>query len=204
MNSQKGFTVLELTLSAAFFVVLMGAAVTAMIGDTRAAQMLNATVSPEMRSRHALDRIVSDLRMASLLGEDLNGNGYLDKGEDLNENGVLDSNWNLPDGAVDQPTLVFNRRIDLKDVDGNLVAVGIFSRKVAYFVKDERLLRMWEATDFDTGKTVKHVDVLAERIAGVRFSRSGSVVKIHVDYLVRGYDGKMKTGTRGTAVALRN
>ena len=109
MRNQHGFTLLELTLSAAFFLVLMGAAVTAMITDTRAAQMLNATVSPEMRSRHALDRIVSDLRMASLLGEDLNGNGQLDKGEDLNENGVLDSDWSLADGAVDQPKLVFNR-----------------------------------------------------------------------------------------------
>lgn len=204
MSNQKGFTVLELTLSAAFFVVLMGAAVTAMITDTRAAQMLNAAVAPEMRSRHALDRIVSDLRMASLLGEDLNGNGYLDKGEDLNENGVLDSNWNLADGAVDQENLVFNRRIDLKDVDGNLVAVGVFSRKVAYFVKEERLIRMWEATDFETGKTIKHVDVLSERVAAIRFSRNGTVVKVDIDYLVRGHDGEIRKGTRGTAVVLRN
>jgi type II secretory pathway pseudopilin PulG len=204
MSNQKGFTVLELTLSAAFFVVLMGAAVTAMITDTRAAQMLNAAVGPEMRSRHALDRIVSDLRMASLLGEDLNGNGYLDKGEDLNENGVLDSNWNLADGVVDQENLVFNRRIDLKDVDGNLVAVGIFSRKVAYFVKEERLIRMWEATDFNTGKTIKHVDVLSERVAAIRFSRKGTVVRINIDYLIRGHDGEIHKGTRGTAVVLRN
>jgi prepilin-type N-terminal cleavage/methylation domain-containing protein len=204
MGKQRGFTVLEVSIAAGIFAVLLGAAVSAFSGDGRVERELTKSVGPEMRARHALDRIVSDLRMASILGEDLNGNGNLDDNEDLNDNGLLDSNWNLIDGAVDAPRLQFNRRIDLRDTDGEMVAVGVFSRIVAFYVEGDRLIRYWEATDFDNGKTVRNRTVLAAPIAGVRFSRTGGVIRVSIDYLVKSAGGKTTRGTVTSSVALRN
>jgi hypothetical protein len=199
---ERGFTVLEVTFAVVLFAALLGAAVLATAGDKGATRLLTGAVGPELRCRQALEWITSEMRMASLRGEDRNANGALDEGEDSNGNGVFDSDWDLADGAKDQATLTFNRRVDLKDAEGEVATVAAFSRPVTYRVEDNQLVRLWRRTDESGGETV-HRSVLASRVAALRFSRTGSVVRMEIEYLLpKGYESD--TRVVYTSVFLRD
>jgi len=198
-----GFTIVEMVIGAAIFVVFFGVAVAGVIGDQRAERVLTAQLGPEMRARQALERLSAELRMAGVRGEDRNDNGVLDDGEDVNANGRLDADWDLDDGVVDQPELTFNRRIDLPAGDG-AAASGVYSSPVRYFLEGGSLIRVWSRTDPDTKETQELRHVVAQGISGLRFSRKGALVSVSLDVRLPPKIYRYETRTLSTSVWLRN
>ncbi len=204
MRRDRGFTIVEMVLSSAIFLVMFGAAVIALIGDQRAERVLTAQIGPEMRARDALERLSAELRMAGVRGEDRNDNGQMDDGEDVNENGRFDSDWNLADGTIDQVDLKFNRRIDFEDHEEGTCASGVYSSPVRYFLDRGVLVRVWSRTDDDTGETRDVRQVVASGITGLRFSRQGDVVTVALDLRLPPRVYKDEKRTISTSIWLRN
>jgi len=198
-----GFTVLEVAVAGAFFAVILGAAAVGIAQDNTTARVILAPLSPELRAQDALHRIASELRMAGEYGEDVNHNGELDEGEDTNDNGVLDSNWNLDDLTTNQGSLAFNRRIDMRDETGAITASGVYSRRVRYFLNDEKLIREWWRTDENGNIVVRRV-TMAHGVAGLRFSRTGRLVTISLDALIDNRPYGITRRTVATQITLRN
>ena len=198
----RGFSLLEVSVSLAFFAVVAGTAATSLLQDNQAQRAVNAQVGPSMRLRSTINRISVDLRMAGIWGEDSNHDGLLDPREDLNGNGVLDADWSLPDGATSDE-LSFNSRADLHDEDGTLIATGIYSPKVRYLLVNDRVIRERTRYDDEGNKTTQWT-VLAEGIRSLTFKREGGVVKVRgeVDIVLGG--GEIETRTLETRVWLRN
>jgi len=200
---QRGFTVLEVVIASGVFALLLGTVALAVAGDQETARVLVAHMGPEMRARSALERITSDVRMAGEWGEDRNHNGVLEVGEDTNGNGVLDCDWSLPDGAVNAPSLSFNRRIDEMDDEGELVASGIYSRAVTYRLRGTELMREWGRTREDgTIETIRAI--VAREVIGLRFSRTGALVTVSVDVRLPSIVSTTGVRTLTTSIWLRN
>lgn len=204
MRRDRGFTIVEMVLGSAIFLVLFGAATVALIGDQRAERVLTAQIGPEMRARDALERLSAELRMAGVRGEDRNDNGEMDEGEDVNGNGRLDSDWNLADGTIDQADLTFNRRIDFEDAEAGTCASGVYSSPVRYLLDKESLIRIWSRTDPDSGETREVRHVVASGVCGLRFSRNGSLVTVALDLRLPPRVYKTEKRTITTSIALRN
>lgn len=200
---ERGFTLVEMVIASAIFIVFFGLATVSMIGDQRAERVLTGQIGPEMRARDALERFAAELRMAGLHGEDRNDNGVLDDGEDVNFNGRLDADWSLEDGAKDQPELTFNRRIDMiYEVGG--VASGVYSSPVHYLLDGDSLVRVWTRTDPDTNELVDVRHVVAMGISGLRLSRAGSLVTVSLDVRLPPGIYKDEKRTLTTSIWLRN
>jgi type II secretory pathway component PulJ len=197
----RGFTLLEITASIGFFVVLMGSVAGALVTDTRTASALVAQVDTELGARRALERIVADIRLASAQGEDSNGNGALDAGEDTNENGVLDADWNLADGAKDSETISFNARADEWDSDGTHLASGIVTARVSYSLVNGQLVR--EQLSIDNTEPALRT-VILQKASGLRFSRQGPIVTVALDVPVPAHASANAKRTLVTSVRLLN
>ncbi|MGH7162977.1 MAG: hypothetical protein ACREID_05795, partial [Planctomycetota bacterium] len=176
-----GFTVLEVAFAGLFFATLIGATAVAVASDNRVERVLTADLGPEMRAHRALEVIVSDLRMASVNGEDRDADGYMDVAEDVDGDGVLDVPWSLADGATGQTTLMFNRRIDLLDAGGALLASGVFSEPILYSLQGNRIIRNAVVLDPVTATARTLRSTVAEGVTGLRFSRTGALVTVAVD-----------------------
>jgi len=199
----RGFLTLELMIASAVFATILGAVASAIATDVSAARVLVAHLGPEVRARTALERIASDLRMASLWGEDRNHDGEMQDGEDTNGNGTLDSCWNLGDGAANQHAITFNRRTDLMDEKGELLASGIYSRDVTYRVDGDRLLREWQRTGSD-GKVQNLRTVMATGVLAITFARTGPLVTVQVSVRMPASISRTGVQTLTTQVWLRN
>ena len=172
--SERGFTILEMSIAAAMLSMIFGAAAVAISGDKQTHRALVAQTGAEMRGQLALEKIAAELRLAGEWGEDRNHDGQLDEGEDTNGNGVLDANWSLVDGAKDADVLTFNTRIDDR-VEGETAVSGIYSRKITYRLEEGGLIREWARTDLDEEVEVLR-SVVATGLSALRFSRKGSLV----------------------------
>jgi type II secretory pathway component PulJ len=199
----RGFTVLEVTIAATLFLVMLGSAAVALSIDTKTEQVLNAQVSPEIAARTALERITTELRMAGVRGEDRNGDGVLNPSEDLNGNGVLDSDWNLEDGTA-QSTVTFNRRIEVRLSKSEVVAQSEYSRAVTYRLEADRLVRI--AREVPPGETEPRItrSVLARKIARLQFERSNAVITVTLDVTLPKGVYKSDIRTLEMSVRLRN
>ena len=202
--SGRGFTVLEIAFAGAIFALLLGAATTAIATDNTAERVILAEMGPEAKTRRALRKLASELRMAGLSAEDLNANGELDEGEDINENGELDADWNLPDGTKDQATLVFNRRVEIRYKADDIKPSTVYSRKVVYRVVNKEFLREAISTDFVNNKTLVRRVVLAKGVSAVRFSRDGKVITVELDVLFPEKIFRVSKRTLSTKIFLRN
>ena len=204
MDGERGFTILEVAVAGALFAVVLGTAVASVSMDTGVQRVLTADLGPEMRANSALERIASELRMASTRGEDRNGNGVMDKGEDINENGYFDADWDLADGAKDRPELTLNRRMDIRFADGDRKASGVYSRSVTFRLEGDRLVRYAHRTNLAGGEDSTFVTVIAQGISGLRFSRDGSLVTVSIDAKLPAKIYKTDRRTFTTRIALRN
>lgn len=176
----RGFTLVELAVAGAIFALLLGLVAKAILGDRGLARSAVAPVAAELRAQSAMERIAAELRMASPWGEDQDHDGVLDTDEDTNGNGRLDADWDLPDGEMRQKTLSFNRRIDERDVYGNVLSSGIYSRRVTYRHEGDSLVREWDLTDEKGLKRTRRA-VVARPVRGVYFSRRGNVVRVELE-----------------------
>jgi hypothetical protein len=194
---------LELMIAAGIFAAILSAVGSAISTDATAARVLVAHVGPETRARSALERIATDLRMASEWGEDRNHDGQMQEGEDTNGNGFLDSCWSLGDGMSNQHTISFNRRTDLMDEKGELLASGVYSRDITYRVEGDRLVREWRRTVSDgTVQTVK--SVMASGVLSITFARAGPLVTVQVSVRVPASISRNGVHSLATQVWLRN
>jgi prepilin-type N-terminal cleavage/methylation domain-containing protein len=176
----RGFTLVELAVAGAIFALLLGLVAKAILGDRGLARSAVAPVAAELRAQSAIERIAAELRMASPWGEDQDHDQVLDADEDTNGNGRLDADWDLPDGEMRQQSLSFNRRIDERDVYGNVLSSGIYSRRVTYRLEGDSLVREWDLTDEKGLKRTRRA-VVARPVRGVYFSRKGNVVRVELE-----------------------
>lgn len=177
----RGFSLLEVALAGAVFVVLFGAAARTMVQDKTATRVVTAQAGPEMRARHALERMASEIRMAAMRCEDRNNNGTLDPDEDVNGNDVLDQDWSLSDGTQDQATLGFNRRVAVLGAEDETVPGTGYTTSIVYSIEGSRLVRTAMQIDEGTGDFVPERAVMADGVSGLRFARDGNVVTIAID-----------------------
>lgn len=200
---QRGFTILDVTLAAGLFAVLIGAAAASVIVDKRTERALTADFGPEMRAHRAVEGLAAEFRMAGIRGEDRNENGLLDEGEDMNGNGVFDADWNLAEGATDQPSLAFSRRIDMRFDDGGLKSSGVYSRRIRYALENGTIVRVAEATAPDgTVRTIR--SEIAHGISELRFPRAGRVVTVAVDVTLPKGLYRYDRRSFSTSIALRD
>lgn len=183
MGKSHGFTVLEMGISAGIFAVLLGATTSAVMVDKSTQRVLIAEMGPERDSRQALHKLTAELRMAGLYAEDTNGNGELDDGEDLNENDELDADWNLEDGAQNQTSLVFNRRVEIRFSDDDVKPSTVYSRKIVYRCENNRLIRETISTDFTNGSVKRRTYVMAKDVKWIKFSRTGKVITVRISVI---------------------
>ena len=184
MQKNYGFTLLEVSISALLFAIMLGSATQAMLVDKSTQKVLIAEMGPERDARQALRKLTAELRMAGLLAEDVNGNGTLEAAEDVNENGVLDSDWNLGDGAKNQANLVFNRRVEMRTSREAVTPSTVYSRKIIYRCENNKLVREAISTDFGNGATEKRrTYTLANDVEWIRFSRTGRVITVKIKVL---------------------
>lgn len=182
-KTTHGFSIIEVTVSTILLSVLIAASANAIARDTSAHRALTAQLGPEIRAQYALERIATELRMAGEFGEDRDEGADFDDGEDTNGNGVLDSDWNVPDGATNLDRIEFNRRVDLKDEDGNTITSGVYSRRIAYFIEDGTLVREWDVTAPD-GSTETRRTIMVEKVVDMRISRTGLLVRVELDAIL--------------------
>jgi prepilin-type N-terminal cleavage/methylation domain-containing protein len=199
---ERGFTLVETIIAATIFAFVFGAAAVAVARDQQTHRVISAQLGPELVALNTLDRIATEMRMAGEWAEDRDHDGELDPGEDGNGNGILDAAWDVPDGAVNQDHVSFNRRIDLRNEEGETIATGVYSRRVTYRLDGTSLVREWEHEA--GGEVQTRRAVIARRIGALRFTREGLLVKISLDVLLpkQAYDPGLRT--LETRVWLRN
>ena len=200
---ERGFTLLEVLIATGIFVFIVTGATMAISQDARALRVIGGHLGPEMKARSALDRVSSELRMASVWGEDRNHNLVLDDGEDTNENGTLDSDWSLEDGGDPASYITFNRRMDAVDESGTVVGSGVYSGAVSYKLEGDRLVRVWN-TQVAPGVIVTRRTTLAEGVLALRFKRSAEIVTVSIDVRLPPRIYKTDRRTLSTRVWLRN
>ena len=155
-------------------------------------------MTPLMRGQKVLERMGAELRMASEWGEDRDKDGELDPGEDTNGNGVLDADWSLADGVCEK-TLSFNRRIDLRDEYGTVIATGLHSRRITYRLVEDKVIRQWQVTK-PGGSVATRTAVMARGIKDVQFCRQGPLIQATVEVRL----SKEVSHTFTTRTRLRN
>lgn len=100
-----GFTLLEVVISLTITVLLLMVGVTSLGPTEQDSTTSTKTWTDADDKLVRLGRqMVEELKCASFLGEDLNGNRLLDAGEDGNGNGRLDSDWRITPNSI-----TFNR-----------------------------------------------------------------------------------------------
>jgi len=181
----RGFTMLEALLGGVIFALVFASVTAAVISDSQTQQVLIASLGPEQRARHAFERMVSELRMATIWGEDLNQNGFLDPGEDVNGNGVLDRAWDLPlDTGEVRSSLAFNVRTDTYDSTGAVKESGLVSPRLSYRMIGDQLVRESMVLDGE-GKELLVRDEVASGIAALHFQLKGRLLTVQMDVRIR-------------------
>jgi type II secretory pathway component PulJ len=146
---RDGFGLLDGVVAAALgTVVLAGAvALTSGVGDVSAGSQRRGALAA--RVAEVTDRIVRELQVAGLRGEDVNGNGVADPGEDTNRNGRLDADWDLQDGSA-AAALTFNM-LDAR--------TWTFGPPVTYRVEAGVLLRVQDGAAVEVARGVEAFQV---------------------------------------------
>lgn len=103
---QRGWSMIELLIAMSIMLVVLTLVGNALLTGRKASKSTSIAIKLDEDLRTILGRITEELRVASRVGEDTNGNDILDAGEDTNGNGRLDADWNLTANSV-----TFNRRL---------------------------------------------------------------------------------------------
>jgi type II secretory pathway component PulJ len=137
-----GFTLLEIAIGLTIaLLLLLGFKSLVATGSSTGA---NAWTDADEKLRNLERQIVEELKTASIVGEDINGNRLLDAGEDRNGNGRLDSDWRVtPDSitfnrvlADGQLTLPITYRLSGSDIERIVMTNTAGSRSRALVARD--------------------------------------------------------------------
>lgn len=198
-----GFSLVEASISITIFAIVLGTVSAGLVRDTSAQEVISAHVGPEMKVRNVLHRIGTDLRMASVWGEDLDHNAVrsLEAGEDLNGNGVLDADWDLPDNS-NTTDLSFNTREDLRDNAGKVIANGVYSGRKRYFLDKGSVVR--EVTTYVGVTPTTTRSYLARGVKSLVFTRVGGLIRVRAVVDVATSRRSTRESVIETRVWLRN
>jgi type II secretory pathway component PulJ len=179
-----GFTALELIVSATIAGALLVASVSLTSRTSKASAAATRLNALSGRATEITDQITRELEVASMRGEDADGNGRLGPGEDLNRDGRLDADWNVPDGGT------------VGDVTFNVRLHGswTFSKPIRWRVESGTLLRTDEAGTAE----------IARGVTAFTVTRSGGEVTVHLEIAGRDGNGDAQTGTSERRVYVRN
>ena len=112
------------------------------------------------------ERMLSDIRSASIRAEDINANDSDDDlaAEDLNGNGRIDDDWSLADGET------------ASEISFNMVAAnGLYTDKITYRFDGEHLRR-----DLGSNPATVKTTVVSSDVTAVTFTRQGRRIIINV------------------------
>lgn len=188
MRTTRGFTLIEVVIVAALLVVIMGSAMgMATTGQTVATSSTHK-MKASTRAHGLAERILSELRQASIHAEDLDeDDDPLDlELEDTNGNGRIDDDWSLADGGTDN-RISFNRALGGKQ----------YTDKITIRFDGETV---WH----ESGTATVASTVLATDVTALTFTRRGNriTVNIEVESGVGNRGGKQITLRRD--IMLRN
>ena len=183
----RGFTFLEVTLAAAIMTVIAGVGLSMMMTGGKLYAAGSSKMSASTRANGVMERILAELRLASIQAEDVNFNndpGDLDS-EDFNGNGRIEDDWSLADGATAQE-ITFNA------VRGS----GTYSKPIRFFFDGKRVMREFGADTPDRATMARDVKALT-------FTRRGRRVTVHI-IVQSGQVGTRENGAEreGTQVSL--
>ncbi len=146
---QSGMTLVEVSIAAAVALGVI-AAVAVLVNSIHrgsAAEMKRNAMSA--RAAEVTERIVRELAVSGVRGEDEDGDGAIDAGEDGNVNGRLDADWSLPDGA------------SASSVTFNVLERGAFtwSGPCGYLLQGDVLVRTQNGATVEFARGVQSFDV---------------------------------------------
>jgi len=158
----RGFTLIEVIFAAAICTVMCGGVLAlAMTGQRMYVTSSNSTQSSG-RAHAVMERMVTELRQASISAEDVDNDPDDVDFEDTNKNGWIDDDWSLADGATAQ---FLRANLSL----GN----GLFSDPVTFRFDGARIWR-------DQGASGPGSVVIAENVQALTFTRRGKRVVINL------------------------
>ena len=161
---KRGFTFIEVTMAAAIMTVIGGVGLSMMMTGTRVYAEGSKRTNASTRANGIMERIMAELRMGSIVAEDLNRNNDPDDiaGEDTNGNGRVEDDWSLGDGET-ASEITFNAVRGLKN----------YSEPIRFFFDGERVYREFGVTSPDKA-------VLARDVKALTFTRRGRLVLVHL------------------------
>jgi type II secretory pathway component PulJ len=182
-RNERGLTLVEVAVASAIGVMILGLGVTLTNSSLRDSNAIFVRTSLSTRAAAATEQVTKDLQVATLMGEDENGNQLLDANEDTNRNGVLDANWSLKDGGT------------ANAITFNTVMNGyLWGPPVTWYVQDGVLLRRDSAGDREICRGVEAFQV----------TRSGSIVDVDLTLTASDRQGKKWTETSRRRAHVRN
>ena len=183
LSRQRGMTLVETSVAATIGVMALGAGAVLSNSSLRDSNSMFVRTSLSIRSAELTDKIVRELQIATLSGEDANGNGALNTSEDINRNARLDADWSLADGGI-ASTLTFNRLVD----------GWLWSGPVAYRLENGAVIRRENSVD----------RVLYTGVQSLQFLRSGDMVDVSVTLSATDRTGKTWTEVSKRRAHVRN
>ena len=162
--AKRGFTLIEVIIGSALLAVVAGVGIGMVLTGQKAFTSSSNQMYASTRASSVMERILCELRMASIRGEDVDDDddtGDLTK-EDLNGNGRIDDDWSLADGETSSV-------ISFNIVDG----VGNYSDRITFRYAGGRLVR-------ELGSTNPVVSLLADDVTALTFTRQGERIIVNV------------------------
>ena len=183
----RGFTLIEIAVSGVILTTVTGA----VLALTTTGQSLYTTTEHRAhatgRAMALVERMITELRHASLVGEDLDEDDDLDDldDEDTNNNGRIDDDWSLADGETAE-AISFNA----------IQRGGRVTDVISFRFDGERVWR-------EAGSTNTVQAILATDVTALTFTRQGTrlIINLIVESGVAG-DGTEGTSRGGRQVTL--
>jgi len=164
MKRNRAFTLVEIIVASAILTVIAGTGLALVMTGQKSYVSSSNQMQASTRAGAVMERMLSELRMASIRGEDLDEDDDVADltGEDLNGNGRIDDDWNLDSGDT-ASTISFNK----------VERAGLYSDIVTFAFANGELTRT-------SGSTSPVTSILATDVTAVTFTRQGPRIIINV------------------------
>ena len=165
-KTNRGFTVVEIVVASSLMAVISGVGLAMVLTGQKVYAKSSHQMHASTRASGVMERILADIRIASIRGEDVDDDDSIDDltAEDLNGNGRIDDDWSLADGETAN-SISFNM----------VTSAGLYSDKVSYEFDGEHLRRHLGSNVATMKSTVVSSDVTA-----VTFTRQGRRIIVNI------------------------
>lgn len=183
-RGERGFTLVEVSVASFLLLVVIGATLSALSSGRKASKRTLSSINVEEQAHALLNKIADEVRWASKIGEDTNGNDALDPGEDLNSNGRLEDDWLLLPNSI---------RFNARRMNG-------FQLPTTYALQGSTLLRINMTNPAGTMRSV----AVAKNVSKFQVSEADGMIKFEVGIRVTAQDGTKAETEDAISIALRN